>query len=84
MASGTALIIDDDADVALSARLLLRPLFANVITAHDPAAIPTLMAAHDPDVILLDMNFSRGQSSGAEGFKALEGIRAADQGAVVV
>ncbi|MBC7504724.1 MAG: sigma-54-dependent Fis family transcriptional regulator [Sandarakinorhabdus sp.] len=84
MATGTALIIDDDADVALSARLLLRPLFGNVVVAHDPAAIPVLMAAHDPDVILLDMNFARGQSSGAEGFKALEVIRAADSGAVVV
>ena len=84
MATGTALIIDDDADVALSARLLLRPLFGAVIVAHDPAELPALMAAHDPDVILLDMNFARGQSSGAEGFKALEVIRARDQGAVVV
>jgi DNA-binding NtrC family response regulator len=83
-ATGTALIVDDDADVALSARLLLRTLFAQVIVAHDPAAIPALLAAHDPDVILLDMNFARGQSSGAEGFKALEAIRARDPNAVVI
>jgi DNA-binding NtrC family response regulator len=83
-ASGTVLIVDDDADVALSARLLLRPLFKEVIVAHDPAALPALMKAHDPDVILLDMNFARGQSSGVEGFKALEAIRAADPQAVVV
>jgi DNA-binding NtrC family response regulator len=82
--TGTALIIDDDADVALSARLLLRPVFEKVIVAHDPAAIPELMAAHDPAVILLDMNFARGQSSGAEGFKALGVIRGIDPGAVVV
>lgn len=82
--TGTALIIDDDADVALSARLLLQPLFGRVVTAADPAAIPALMAAHDPDVILLDMNFSRGASSGAEGFKALEAIRAREPQAVVV
>ena len=81
---GTALIVDDDADVALSARLLLRPLFAEVIVAHDPAALPALLKAHDPDVILLDMNFARGQSSGAEGFKALEVIRRHDPQAVVV
>jgi DNA-binding NtrC family response regulator len=83
-ARGTALIVDDDADVALSARLLLRPLFAEVIVAHDPAALPALLKAHDPDVILLDMNFARGQSSGAEGFKALEVIRRHDPQAVVV
>ncbi len=82
--AGTALIVDDDADVALSARLLLRPLFATVVVAHDPAAIPALLKAHDPDVILLDMNFSRGQSSGAEGFRALETIRSLDPEAVVV
>jgi DNA-binding NtrC family response regulator len=83
-AAGTALIIDDDADVALSARLVLQPLFAAVVVAHDPAAIPALVAAHAPDVILLDMNFARGQSSGAEGFKALEAIRRIDAEAVVV
>jgi DNA-binding NtrC family response regulator len=83
-ATGTALIVDDDADVALSARLLLRPLFADVVVANDPAAIPALLKAHDPDVVLLDMNFARGQSSGIEGFKALETIRAIDANAVVV
>jgi DNA-binding NtrC family response regulator len=81
---GTALIVDDDADVALSARLLLRPLFREIIIADNPAAIPALMAAHDPDVVLLDMNFARGQSSGEEGFKALAAIRARDAQAVVV
>ncbi len=83
-ATGTALIVDDDADVALSARLLLRPLFANVVVANDPAAIPALWQAHDPDIVLLDMNFARGQSSGSEGFKALETIRSLDAQAVVV
>ena len=68
-ATGTVLIVDDDADVALSAKLLLRPLFGEVVVAHDPAAIPALLKAHDPDVILLDMNFARGQSSGVEGFR---------------
>lgn len=84
MTAGTVLIVDDDADVALSARLLLRPLFEQVVVAHDPAAIPALLKAHDPQVILLDMNFARGQSSGAEGFKALETIRTIDPQAVVV
>jgi DNA-binding NtrC family response regulator len=83
-ASGTALIVDDDADVALSARLLLQPLFRTIMVADSPADIAALMATHDPDVILLDMNFARGQSSGEEGFKALAAIRARDPRAVVV
>ena len=84
MTTGVALIVDDDADVALSARLLLRPLFADVIVTPDPAALPGLFKRHDPDVVLLDMNFARGQSSGAEGFKALATIRGLDPDAVVV
>ncbi len=84
MTTGVALIVDDDADVALSARLLLRPLFADVIVTPDPAALPGLFKRHDPDVVLLDMNFARGQSSGAEGFKALATIRSLDPDAVVV
>jgi len=83
-ASGTALIVDDDADVALSARLLLRPLFREIVVADNPAAIPALLAAHEPEVVLLDMNFARGQSSGEEGFKALAAIRARDPQAVIV
>lgn len=82
--SGTALIVDDDPDIALAARLLLRPLFAQIVVAHDPAGLPALLASHDPDVVLLDMNFSRGVSSGAEGFRALETIRVSDPQAVVV
>ncbi len=84
MTTGVALIVDDDADVALSARLLLRPLFGDVVVTPDPAALPGLFKRHDPDVVLLDMNFARGQSSGAEGFKALATIRGLDPDAVVV
>ena len=84
MTAGVALIVDDDADVALSARLLLRGLFAEIIVAPDPAALPALFRRHDPDVVLLDMNFARGQSSGAEGFKALATIQTLDPDAVVV
>ncbi len=80
----TALIIDDDADVALSARLLLRSLFDRVVVAHDPAEIPALLAAHDPAVVLLDMNYARGQSSGAEGFKAIDAIRAINKDSIIV
>ncbi len=84
MSDGTALIIDDDPDVALSARLLLRGLFATVVVSHDPANLPALIAAHAPAVILLDMNFARGQSGGSEGFRALETIRGLDADVVVV
>ena len=46
--------------------------------------MPALFRRHDPDVVLLDMNFARGQSSGAEGFKALATIQTLDPDAVVI
>ena len=80
----TALIVDDDPDILLAARMLLRATFARIEVTQDPAELPALLAAHDPDVILLDMNFSRGATSGDEGFKALATIREADPEAVVI
>lgn len=82
--SATALIVDDDPDILLAARLLLRSAFADIQTAQDPAAIPALYAAQRPDVVLLDMNYGRGATSGEEGFAALAAILAIDPQAVVI
>ena len=80
----TALIVDDDPDILLAARMLLRGTFADIRVTQDPAEVPALMRAHAPDVILLDMNFSRGATSGEEGFKALGAIRDIDPNAIVI
>ena len=65
---GRCLVIDDDPDIALSARLLLRDLFETVSTFHSPdEALPALEAG-EADVILLDANFGRGATNAAEGF----------------
>ncbi len=80
----TALIIDDDPDILLAARLLLRGVFADIQTAQDPGVIPALYAAQRPDIVLLDMNYGRGETSGEEGFAALAAILAIDPQAVVI
>ena len=82
--TATALIIDDDPDILLAARLLLRGVFADIQTAQDPALIPMLYAAQRPDIVLLDMNYGRGATSGDEGFAALTAILAMDPQAVVI
>jgi two-component system response regulator HydG len=78
------LIIDDDLDVLLAARLFLRQHFAVVHTEKDPENIVSFMKRATYDVILLDMNFSRDATSGKEGFFWLNKILEIDPAAVVI
>jgi len=82
--TGTVLFIDDDADVLAAARVLLGRNGYRMFTAQSPAAAWSVLAAEAVDVILLDLNFSRGATSGAEGFGWLSEIRAQDPDAIVV
>ncbi|MGW8121247.1 sigma-54-dependent transcriptional regulator [Roseivirga echinicomitans] len=81
---GKILIIDDDEDVLIAAKLLLKKHAKEVIIEKNPKKIPFLMNNGTYDVILLDMNFSRDITSGKEGFYWLEQILDADPSAVVV
>jgi DNA-binding NtrC family response regulator len=78
------IIIDDDPDILLSARLLLRDLFAEVAAFQAPEAAIAAMEAELPDVILLDANFGRGATDAAEGLSWLGEILKRDPQAVVV
>ena len=82
--SGAVLFIDDDADVLAAARVLLNRNGFRMFTAQSPAAAWSVLAAEAVDVILLDLNFSRGATSGVEGFEWLSEIRAQDPDAIVV
>ena len=81
---GRCIIIDDDPDIALSARLLLRDLFAEVAAFQDPADALLSMERELPDAVLLDANFARGATDAAEGFHWLSEILKRDPQAVVV
>ena len=81
---GRCIVIDDDEDILLSARLLLRDLFAEVATFKEPDEALASMAQELPDVILLDANFGRGATNAAEGFHWLGEILKRDPQAVVV
>ena len=82
--TGKILVVDDDRDVLLAARLLLKKHFLLVSTESDPQAIPTQLKNESYDIILLDMNFARGASSGKDGFYWLNRVLEADPSAVVV
>ncbi len=79
-----ALVVDDDPDILLAARLLLRELFAEVIVAEQPDEALAKTAGRNPDVILLDANFARGATNAAEGFEALARFIERDPEVVVV
>jgi DNA-binding NtrC family response regulator len=81
---GRCIIIDDDPDILLSARLLLRDLFRDVADFQSPEAAMAAMDQELPDVILLDANFGRGATNAAEGFHWLAEILKRDPQAVVV
>lgn len=78
------LVIDDDPDIAKAARLLLERHGMRVSTAADPEAAWVLLAGEPIDVILLDLNFARGRTTGEEGFAMLDRLIAADARAVVI
>ena len=81
---GKILIVDDDEDVLLAARMFLKQHVALVHSEKNPEMIPTLLQNEAYDVILLDMNFARDVTSGQEGFHWLGKILEIDPQAVVV
>ena len=84
MHAAKILIIDDDRDVLETARMFLKQEFSSIIIESDPTMIPSLLATHDFDVILLDMNFKKGVNDGEEGFYWLQQILRVDPESVVI
>jgi len=81
---GNILIVDDNEDLLLAARLFLKQHFTLVHTEHDPEKIPSLLQNENYDVILLDMNFTMDSTSGVEGFMWLDRVLQSDPSAVVI
>ena len=81
---GKILIIDDDEDVLLAAKMLLKKHAKEVLIEKNPKKIPFLLNNDSYDIILLDMNFSKDITSGKEGFYWLEQILDKDPKAVVI
>ncbi|HRW96017.1 MAG TPA: sigma-54 dependent transcriptional regulator [Bacteroidales bacterium] len=83
-ADARILIVDDDQDVLLAAKLFLKQHVSIVHTEKNPENLPGLLRADNYDVILLDMNFTRDATSGKEGFYWLNKILEIDPAAVVI
>lgn len=81
---GTILLVDDDEDILVAGKLLLKRFFSNVMICNQPENIPKLLQANRFDAILLDMNFGPGESTGKQGYLWLEKIVTLDPQAVVI
>ena len=72
--NGRILIVDDNEDILLSLNMLLKPHVEAIRVLKSPEHIGEFMNSFEPDVIILDMNFQRNQSSGDEGYHWLNFI----------
>ncbi|WP_273048640.1 MULTISPECIES: sigma-54 dependent transcriptional regulator [Pseudoalteromonas] len=87
--TGSILIVDDNPDILIAARLLLKQHYQSVKTTDNPFDIAGIISkqreSDQPiDVILLDMNFSQDSISGKEGFYWLKKIIEQDANIVVL
>jgi DNA-binding NtrC family response regulator len=78
------LIADDQPDVLESLRLLLKPEGYRVVTADSPAGVAAAVSEEDFDAALLDLNYARETTSGAEGLELIGTLQALDSTLPVV
>ncbi|MCD4819261.1 MAG: sigma-54 dependent transcriptional regulator [Candidatus Cloacimonetes bacterium] len=81
---GRILVVDDNEDILITLKLLLKRQVEKIVTTTNPTQIPALIAENEFDLYLLDMNFSKDMISGQEGFYWLEKILEIDPDAVVI
>lgn len=81
---GKILVIDDNEDILFSVNTLLSKYVEKVKVSTKPENIAHFIREFSPDIILLDMNFSKEMSSGKEGFFWLDKILETDPNAIVI
>ena len=81
---GRILIVDDDSDVRRTAELFLRQKFGMIKAIASPEMIPAILEEFEFDLILLDMNFSRGDMDGEAGLEWLRRIKKSNPDIVVI
>ena len=84
LTKGKILVVDDDPHIILSLQTLLEQHYSDIRTLKDGRGIPGQLAETTFDVILLDMNFQPGDTSGKEGMKWLHWIQEADAAVSVI
>ena len=78
------LAVDDDPDVLVAVKMLLRPEVKEIITEKNPEKILLLLAQNQFDLILLDMNYKSSLNTGNEGIFWLRKIREINKTVAVI
>jgi DNA-binding NtrC family response regulator len=78
------LVADDQSDVLEALKLLLKSEGFEVETATSPRGVLAAVGARDFDALLVDMNYTRDTTSGAEGLDLLGRLQALDGAPPVV
>jgi DNA-binding NtrC family response regulator len=73
--TGSILVVDDNRNVLSALRILLESYFRQVTLIASPNLLVSKLREVQPDVVLLDMNFSAGINSGNEGLFWLSEIK---------
>ena len=71
----TIIIVDDNKGVLSAVKLLLKNSFERIITLPSPITLPTVLRQEEPQVVLLDMNFTDALNTGNEGLYWLHEIK---------
>src|SRR6058998_3840094 len=78
------LVADDQADVLEALKLLLKGEGFEVETAASPRSVLAAVEARDFDALLVDMNYTRDTTSGAEGLDLLSRVQGLESAPPVV
>lgn len=75
--NATILVLDDNSEVLIAAKMLLKRHFETILTNNNPKKIAEILSQQEVDVIILDMNYRVGFEDGKEGifwFKEIKNI----------
>src|SRR5687767_11745084 len=75
-ATPTVLVADDQPDVIAALRLLLRTAGFDALGAASVEDVRTQLAAREVDAVLMDLNYARDTTSGAEGLDLIADLHA--------
>ncbi len=70
--TASILIVDDDPGVLTSAKIFLKQKFSMVSTLPSPENIEKIVEETSVDLVLLDMNYQKGENDGREGLDIID------------
>jgi len=78
MVPARILVVDDNVQILESLRILLKDEFGAIDIISKPSRISEMLWRHSYDVVMLDMNFAMGETTGNEGIFWLNEIKKRD------